>query len=81
MSKFMNQLPNYDDLKAQYEQSQLQLQQTQQLLTHLTHIKQENQIPHKAHYVNRMLNEQYEKYEVESQLMQQLKQQLNLLKA
>lgn len=81
MSQTIYELPNYEDLKAQYEYSQLQLKQTEQLLTHLTRIKKENRIPHKANYVDRMLNEQYEKYEVESQMIHQLKQQLNLLKA
>ena len=50
-------------------------------LIHLTQIKKENRIPHKANYVDRMLNEQYEKYEIESQVIHELKQQLNLLKA
>ncbi|CUP70073.1 MAG: hypothetical protein ACLTXC_11090 [Turicibacter sp.] len=81
MSKTVYDLPNYEDLKAQYEDSQRQLKQTEQLLIHLTQIKKENRIPHKANYVDRMLNEQYEKYEIESQVIHELKQQLNLLKA
>ena len=62
MSKTVYDLTNYEDLKAQYEDSQRQLKQTEQLLIHLTQIKKENRIPHKANYVDRMLNEQYEKY-------------------
>ena len=84
MSKTVYDLPNYEDLKAQYEDSQRQLKQTEQLLIHLTQIKKENRIPHIA-YENAaqktFLNEQYEKYEIESQVIHELKQQLNLLKA
>ena len=38
MSKTVYDLTNYEDLKAQYEDSQRQLKQTEQLLIHLTQI-------------------------------------------
>ena len=44
MSKTVYDLTNYEDLKAQYEDSQRQLKQTEQLLIHLTQIKKENRI-------------------------------------
>ena len=81
MSKTVYQPSTYEKLKAQYELSQLELQQTEKLLTHLIQIKQENRIPHKANYVERMLHEQYEQYILKSQIILNLEQQLNLSKA
>lgn len=71
----------YEELNELYDRLQTNLQQTEKLLTHLTDIKEKNYLPHKTLYIDRMLSEQYEKYEVDSKLFYLLKKQLKLLQS
>ncbi len=78
MSNSYDKTSTYEELKQLYDQLQTNIEQTEKLLTHLTGIKARNCLPHKALYIDRMLTEQHEKYQLDLNKRAILKQQLNI---